>query len=180
MGYLARSIARIPNAGFSWYIVLLEDGWEDDLRRELGRNFENLAREIGEDALVVRGIDRAPFSMEILRAYGIRRLAAFPALLVSDVSPSAILAHPELIPSASSVVLPLQSVSRQTGSLANFLRDLTETLHDDQAIKALRDSDRTEIHRRWGWLKRLELKPNFCGFGLNLNQVIDDVLFGAT
>ena len=55
MGYIATDLARVPAAGFRWYVFLLEDNWNDQLREELSRNFEGLAAEAGPEVLVIKG-----------------------------------------------------------------------------------------------------------------------------
>jgi hypothetical protein len=177
MGFLASAVGQVPAAGYDWYITLLEDGWSDRLRRELGDNFEQLARESGPRALVVRGFDRDRFSGDVVAAYNLQPRPQLPALIVSDLSPSIALQHRKRVRAARTIVLPLVSRGDSaSGMVADVLRPLVEALRSDDAVKALTELNREELARWWSWLKYLELKPSFCGFGLNLNALIDDTV----
>ena len=62
MGFVATDLATVPvDPRDSWYLFLLEDNWQDDLRRQLADNFMNLAREVGPHSLVVRGAHTESF-----------------------------------------------------------------------------------------------------------------------
>ena len=178
MGYLATSIMRIPSEGFDYYLFLLEDNWNDELRREFSDNFENLAREVGTDTLVVRGTDRTAFSYAVFERYDINMHTVLPALIITDTAPTKIGEGSERLKKAELIVIPLENQYTQHGSITRILKEVASTLRDKEAIDSLESLDKSRIKRKWGWLRYFELKPNFAGFGINVNQILEDALLG--
>ncbi len=179
MGYLARSIARIPSAGFDWFVVVLEDDWDDQLRRDIDSNFKNLASRAGPKSLAVRALeDPRGFSEQVHEAYGLEAAAPIPALLISDLAPADALQHPDMRSNANTIIFPLGRKGSGTKNLPGLLEKITSALRDDDAIAALKKADKSALRKYWGWLRFLELKPNFMGFGMNLNRVLDKYVFG--
>jgi hypothetical protein len=174
MGFLARTIARVPTTGYQWYVVLLEDDWDDELREELRRNFATLARRAGPEALVVRGLDPRDFSRSIYQAYQLEGPTRLPAILVSDLSPAEAEANPDRRAKAVTVVFPLGGRGSRLKGIPELLEKVVQALHDEQAVEAIRRLDSRTIKERWKWLKYVELKPNFAGMGINLNAIWED------
>jgi hypothetical protein len=179
MGYLATDIARIPSEGYEWYIFLLEDGWNDDLRRELTENFLNFVREVGPNVLVVRGTEPRDFRNALFDRYVLHRdypdrSLPLPAILVSNLSPSAMNGKPEAMEAAKIILFPLDRQYLRPSSITNFLQQVAQAAQDTRSFDALESLDEVELERRWGWITEyFDLKPNFFGFGLNLNKVMD-------
>jgi hypothetical protein len=192
MGYLvSTTLASVPSTGHDWYVFLLEDNWSDDLRDELSRNFETLAYELGPNCLAVRGLNRRDFNEQVAQKYSetFRDAGAFrdhlgsdrgiepPALVVTDTAPRVLETVP---PGAASeikirtMVFPLRKLRREPGRVTDFLAMLAKSLRNDEAIKALDRSQFEEVRSFWGWLRFFELKPNFCGIGINLNAVFEE------
>ncbi len=179
MGYLATNIARIPSQGFDYFLFLLEDNWNDDLRREFSDNFENLAREVGTKTLVVRGADREGFTSQILDKYDIHVHTVLPALAITDTAPAIIGQYPERLVKPKLIVIPLGARDIKRGAITNILKKVATTLRDNEAIDSLESLDKSRILRTWGWIRYIELKPNYYGFGIDINRIIDDTLFGS-
>lgn len=182
MGYIATDLARVPGIGFEWYVFLLEDSWNDDLRRELSDNFENLAKEVGPKALVVRGAEPQSFYDQVFYKYALHKQGfegrdfPLPALLIADMPPMKIRENKEWMQKAKMILLPLAIEYRRPESIADFLKKVAQLIQDPETFDALNVLDRTRIERKWGWLSRyLILKPNFYGFGVDLNQIIEDI-----
>jgi len=182
VGYLATDIARIPG-GFEWFVFLLEDDWSDALRKEFADNFQNLAKEVGPKALVVRGIEPGSFAAELLATYALdhdvsaeRRL---PALLIADTPPKDVKENDPRMEKVKMVLLPLAEQYVRPGSVTDLLRSVARTVKDPNALKSLEVLDKRRIERHWGWLNRYaELKPNFMGFGVNINAILGDIMRG--
>ncbi|GAG98614.1 unnamed protein product [marine sediment metagenome] len=183
MGYLSTDIARIPATGFDWYVFMLEDSWEDDLRREFHYHFKNLSREVGPEALVVIGDKPNDFFFQVFTRYSIylkgydgQRFPR-PALLITDTSPQAIIDEPEILENAKILIFPIEEKYLRPGSITNFLRDLCYALQDPESFQALEELNDQTIYEKWGWISRyFELKPNFYGFGVDLNSILDNLM----
>ena len=182
MSMIASDVATIPAEGFSWYVLFLEDAFDDPLKTQLSANFLTLGREVGRDVLVVRGFDPSEFfksAYETVTLYDpewtdrLRR----PGILVSDTAPRLLLSEPAKLRAAKLIYMPLASFrERPSASLSDLLRQLVAALRDPDADRALSGLEPGAFSRVWGWLARfVELKPNFMGFGVNLNEMLDRV-----
>lgn len=183
MGYLASDVASVEGKErrFDRYVFLLDPGWPDDRRREILENFDNFSAAIGKRALAVRGLYPEHFSAEVLETYGlmgeVREGVLSLALLISDVAPSEAIAKRNSQIKPRSVVLHLAELYKGPGSIADLLREVARVVKETDALTVLDSMDRSHIENRWGWVTRyVELKPSFFGFGVNVNNVIDDVL----
>lgn len=174
MGFIATDLARIPSDGFSWYVLLLTDGWRDGLRDELDLNFERLAAAVGPDCLVVKGADPTAFYNDLVASGLVERAEpTLPAVMVSSHSPE------ELDQSQGGnqaddpkiMLFPLGDRYLRAGSVTDFLRELAATLssHDPGTLPQ-------EQANRWAWLPRyFDIKPNFFGIGVDFDRVIEDL-----
>lgn len=178
----ATDLAQIPtNSDYHWYVFLLEDRWDDELRSQLRDNFFTLADEVGPQALVVKGGERFyDFAQEVYELYRPDAQASqtpyTPALLTTDKPPAHLLEDPDLLGQAKMIFLPLSERYRETKSIVPTLRRVVEALKDLQAIASLENPYENSLEGYWGWLPRyFGLKPNFFGFGVNLNSMIEDL-----
>ena len=181
MGYIVTDLGRLRVTDFEWYVFFLEDSYQDELRRELSENFENLARNIGPESLAIRGADRENFWSDIFHMYAIvekgvnRENFPLPGLLITDTSVSELQEDPDAAKRAKLILISLAERYRQPGSVTQILRHVSVAVRDPEAMRALEREDVEAIRRHWSWIPRyLELKPSFCGFGVNLNAIIED------
>jgi hypothetical protein len=185
MGFIATNLARVPSgAACQWYLFLLEDNWQDQFRRELADNFPNLAREVGARALVVRGANPEHFYDQVFYKYALRDRGmkqesfALPALLITDTPPTEIKEDRSRVERAKIIILPLAEHYRRAGSISDLLRDVARAMRDPNSFKALDSLEKTELDRCWGWMTRyFELKPQFLGFTIQLDNMIEDLFF---
>lgn len=184
MGHVASNLALIPSAGYhgkyEWFIFMLEDRWRDDLRSEFSENFMTLSTEVGTENLVVIGSDRKQFYNDAFLHYALY-LRGFdsehfplPALLISNKHPEEVKVKDGEI-NANVMIFPIENQYIKPGSISAFLRELCYALKDKEANKALEKLDETEIKKHWGWInKYFDLKPNFMGFGININAILEE------
>jgi hypothetical protein len=168
VGHLARSLATVPRQGYDWYVFLVEDSFDDELRRQLRSNFEQLGKAVGPNALVVKAFDPDQMADEWSRL-GVRP----PALVVADHVPA------YDAPSAGRrIELGLNAEFVKSHSIVGLLQELVKALHDPEAMHVLETAhaEPGKIRTFWGWLgKYTEIKPNFMGFGINGNAIIAEL-----
>ncbi len=186
MGYIATDLARIPATGFKWLVFLLEDRWNDLLRKELSENFEVLAAEVGPDALVIRGAEPQQFYDQVFNQYALhdrgfdRERFPFPFLLITDIPPTDFEGDLEEMQRAKMVLLPLAENYVRPGSITSILREVSRTLRTKESIDSLESLDRSKIQKHWGWITRyFDLKPNFLGFAIDLDEIINGLFIRA-
>jgi len=184
MGYIASHIATVPSTGFQWYLIFLEGPFADEIRKEIDAHFLTLAREVGKEVLVVRGLDPSAFRRSVYEAPAFfdekwRKRAEFPALIVTNRVPSEAVSDANALEKGKVIIFPLADVYREHKSIAGFLTELVEALKQEDAIRSLEDLDGNKLQKGWGWLgKYFKLEPGFFGFNLKLNSAIRDLLAG--
>lgn len=178
----ATDLVQVPaNSEYHWYVFLLEDRWDDELRRQLRDNFFTLADEVGPRALVVKGGERFyDFAQKVYELYRPDTHAYqslhTPALLITDIAPADLQEDPDRLGQTKTILLPLGERYREATSIVPTLRKVVEAIKDPQAIASLENPYENSLEGYWGWLPRyFELKPNFFGFGVNLNSMIEDL-----
>lgn len=184
MGYIATDIARIPAEGFEWYVFVLLDGWDDPFRNEIERNFDRLVEAVGPDCLVVRGAKTEGFYNQILNSQ-LMTLAAdeyrkppLPALIVSNRAPSNMDASTGVVSTegAKVMIFPLSERYVKPGAVTNFLQKLAENIKNRSFDEIAEDADPKALKSKWRWITEyMELKPNFYGFGVNLNKILEEI-----
>jgi hypothetical protein len=160
---------------------LLEDNWSDALRQELADNFQNLARETGPKTLVVRGLRPGSFAAQVLASYALDHDVSarprLPALLIVDRLPNEVKGHDPRAEGVRMILLPLADQYVRPGSVTDLLLNVAKTLKNPNGVKSLDLLDKRSIEMHWGWLVRYaDLKPNFMGFGVNINAILRDMM----
>ena len=174
MGYMLSSLAELPvdnTVGFYVFSVA-HRGWQGGLSDIIDRNFTEIARAIGQDSVIVKGLQEELFSEEVCRTYLGRHysvlLSEMPALLITNAHPS------NVTESTFKLFTPLKRAEEKFGSIDAFLSRLVLFVRDrDQTFLDL--FQREEDFARDG-ANMLELKPNFCGIGININAILDWLL----
>lgn len=182
MGYQASHVATIPSARFQWYLIFLEAAYADDIKKEIDTHFTTLAREVGKDVLVVRGLDATSFRESVREApafFDVKWNARvkFPALLVTNRAPAEAVKKSSVLEKGKVLIFPLEDVFREHKSLAGFFTDLTSALKSQDSVIALDSLDGSKLLKGWGWLsKYFKTEPGFYGFHLKLNDAVKDML----
>ena len=183
MGYIASDIGSIRVGTYRWYLFLLEDGWQDDLRSELSANFEKLSGAVGPEVLVVRGHDREQFAEQVRNFYamalarsGFLPGVVLPALLLTDIPPRVLQTGEAPASDGRALVFSLAELSKQPGSIPEFLKRLVACVRHDDGLGILKQGSEGGIRRVWSWLSRyIDLKPGIFGFGVDVKRIVDDL-----
>lgn len=123
MGYKLTSLINLPiDDTISIYVFSIGDElWEGGLGEVVHKNFDNIAREIGSNAIIVGALTDV-FHQEVVQKYlGVHYKELkneLPALLITDT-------HPEQLNSKSMrVLIPLRKAHEIYPIIDNFLSDL--------------------------------------------------------
>src|SRR5271169_3607550 len=125
MSYIASHIATVPTRGFQWYLIFLEGPFADDIKKEIDAHFVTLGREVGKDALVVRGFDPATFRESVFEApafYDVKwnERAKFPSLIVTNRAPGEALSDANVLEKGRVMIFPLADIYSKQKSLSGF------------------------------------------------------------
>lgn len=169
MGYQLTSLGNLPvEPDIDLYIFVIDGNWRGGRFEILQSNFSEIARGIGPTAIIAKGFEEPLWSKELCTHYlGKKYRAIFPhlpALLLTDV-------HPENLTEESlRLLIPLGRAEEEFGDLETFFRALTRfaTTKNPDFLERFRDQK--------DWIAEgnevIELKPNFFGIGVNLNEFI--------
>ena len=135
MGFIASDIAKIPSAGYEWYLYLLTDSWNDPIQKNsLLDNFNQLSRSVGTDCLVVKGANSEEFYngfvdsqfVEIIRTTGEGTI--FPSLVLSSHPPEKLNESTNKETADGKEIVSFLIPLRMKADLHDFLRKLSETI----------------------------------------------------
>lgn len=169
MGYSLTSLGNLPTQNnISLYVFIIDNGWHNDLTESLKNNFDKLAERIGPNAVLAKGHHPEDWSSQVYKKYmgEFKKLDPknLPALLITDT-------HPDL-QNANSLRLfvPILDAKKRFGGIEVFFQELSEFSRNRKSDFLERFEDKTTTID--SALSMLELKPNFFGFGVNINELI--------
>ena len=175
-------IAKVPTEGYDWYVFILDDKWDDPFREELRGNIETLGNEVGRDNLVVQGFDRMDFDSQVFHRYRLYLqehqfdFFPLPSIVVSNIPPPEIEVDNEEIKNSVLLIFHLSDQYIRPGSISDFLGELSRTLRNPKAEQVFMKPDKTSFQALWGWIdKYFEIKPEFLGIGVDVNQMLNDL-----
>lgn len=180
MSYIGSHIATVPSGNFKWYLIFLEDSFNDAIKSEIDKHFTVLGKESGRDILVARGFDASEFRKSIYETPAFyneewRERAKFPSLLVTNGPPDRVLQNKDLLDGSKVIIFPLKDTFKEQGTLSGFFNELLETLASEDAIAALEKMEKKSIAKWWRWLNKYsKMEPGFFGFSIDLNAILKD------
>lgn len=123
MGYKLTSLVHLPvDDTVQIYVFAIGDGvWDGGLDEIVHRNFDNLAKEIGGDAIIVGALTEFFHGEVVQKYFGIHYKDLkneLPAILITDSHPD------ELTDESMKVLIPLQKAHRVYPVIERFLSDL--------------------------------------------------------
>lgn len=195
MGYIATDLATIPMGDYTWYVFLLNEDWEDDASRAVSRHFENFARDVGRDILVVKGAEPRHFYHQMVELYGLRERGAinttiydplgdeipFPAILVADRIPEYIeeVYDPQEFDKLKIMVFPVGGDFVRSEDVGQFMKYLSDTLRLTDDFSILTRPYFKGVKAHWMWLTQFMAQPpNFLGCGRPFNEILSTFFKG--
>ena len=130
MGYKLTSLVHLPvDDTVQIYVFAIGDGiWDGGLDEIVHRNFDNLAREIGGDAIIVGALTESFHGEVVEKYFGIHQKELkneLPALLITDSHPD------ELTDESMKVLIPLHKAHEAYPVIEQFLSDLAAFARGD-------------------------------------------------
>lgn len=170
MGYLLSSLANLPyNEKYDFYLFILggNANWQGGILETVSKNFEILAKEIGPNAIIAKGLNPREWTYEISEIYfgkNIQLDKFFPGFLITN-------SHPEKFDKDSMrILISLHQVETHYKNIDHFLNVMTDyvTHKNEDFLKY--------IENNINWIKEInnavDLKPNVMGIGVNFNSLI--------
>jgi len=169
MGYMINSLGNLPvNPSVNLYVFVVNGDFRGTHFETLDRHFAGIAESIGEHGAIVRGFS-SDFSDEVCKQFlgnGVREIGdLLPALLITDAPPEAIKQN------TMRLLVPLKRAEKEFGNLETFFRGLADFAQNRSP------GFRRRLEHRTDWFTEasrvVELKPNFLGISVNVNEFIN-------
>lgn len=172
MGYVLNKLVNLPiDENVNFYIFLVNGQFRDPVYEIVERNFMEIARSIGDHAVIAVGTDKQNFTTSVARKYlgegnsDNSFTSLLPALLITN-------AHPEQLRKDSMrLVVPLRDAEPRFGSWQHFFTLLAQFARGESDEFVRQFEEKEDLLDAAN--KIVNLKPGVFGIGLNLNAVID-------
>lgn len=186
MGLKIHSLGRMPSEiNRSYFVYLLDYGWDDPLSRGLRCNFDRMASLASQnDAIVVAGFDGEEFANEVFswhRINGQPGEQILPAILITTCHPHQFAEQNEL-PQRSQhhrqalfddrmVLIPLRGLCKTETDVTDLVERIFRDIHDKKNLTAFEVHRRIAQGDRGSFVDTLILQPNFAGMGIDLKAL---------
>lgn len=172
MGYRVTTLGHLAiEEGVDLYFFVVKSGWKSELSRAIDENFDAIARRIGpHNSAIVDGLNDA-WAGEILNHYfgdksGTVRLNC-PLMLITDSHPSNVTAE------TMRLVAPLDEIHGRFGNFDRFFEELGNYAEYRDTTFLDKFEDKSDVLGNLN--EAILIQPNFYGFGVNVNRLIDIV-----
>lgn len=172
MGYLLNQLSNLPvDENINFYIFVVNGRYRDPLYDIIQNNFFQIAREIGNNAVVAMGTDSKAFTTSVARKYlgdgnsDASFTEILPALLITND-------HPDNLHADSlRLIVPLKHAEQHFGNWHQFFDSLAQFVRGENDEFARRFEDKGDLLDAGN--KVVLLQPNFFGLGVNVNALIE-------
>lgn len=178
MGYRICSLASLPAIpGKDLYVFVIGvQFWDGSLLKQVEDNFAKIASKISPTGAIImghEGVNLIPDLMTVAKdgPPGFLELLAGLSVGVGYEGILLLGAHPKELKKTDLVLYaPLKELESNFGSLGNFFSELCAfSQTKDESFLSKFKSTETPLDVA---MKSLDLKPNFCGIGVNINYFI--------
>lgn len=172
MGYKLNALGNLPVDGtVNSYIFVLKSAFSDNLTDVIEKNFDNIAREIGNDAIIADGLNEERWLDEV----GLKYLgqdwflytSLLPAFLITD-------SHPDDVTEKSKrIFIPLVEVPKQFPNWTTFFRMLVKYVRrepNELTTRLQKGADAFDVLN--GIFK---INPGFLGISIDFNALASSV-----
>ena len=173
-GYMISSLGDLPiEDRIKFYIYIINGfSWKGSINEVILENFENIAREIGPNASIVKGLNEPFWSNEIIEKYLGKShqqiLSLLPALLITNSHPS------NLRENSLRLIIPLRNINRDFFDVSNFFILLVQFIKNGDLEFLNKFDDKTSMIDKI--LDYVEISPSFFGIGINLKAFIKNYI----
>lgn len=172
MGYVLNQLSNLPvDDNINFYIFVVNGQYRDPLYDVIHANFVQIARDIGNNAVVAMGTDSKAFTTSVARKYlgdgnsDASFTALLPALLITND-------HPENLNADSlRLIVPLKHAEANFGNWHQFFDSLAQFVRGENDGFARKFEDKGDLLDASN--KVVLLQPNFFGLGVNVNALIE-------
>jgi hypothetical protein len=172
MGYVLNELANLPvDDNVHFYVFVVNGQFREPLYDMIERNFMEIARSIGNHAVIAVGTDKQQFTTSVARKYlgegnSDRTFQdMLPALLITND-------HPEQLRKESlRLIVPLRDAEERFGGWQQFFTSLSRFVRGESDEFVHRFEQKENLLEAAN--KVVGMKPGAFGFSLNVNELVD-------
>ncbi len=170
MGIATAKVLNLPDSNYEYYIFILAGNanWEGGLLESINKNFDHLAKEIGLNSVIIKGLIPKELTEDIANTYfnGIENIQSLiPGILFTNSDPK------KVDQNSIKILIPLTQIEKKFDSIENFFNLLTDFTNKRNS----KFIDFTKDNIDWvdEFNKVIDLKPNAFGVGVNFNGLLE-------
>lgn len=172
MGYALNELANLPvDENVHFYIFVVNGQYREPLYGMMQQNFMEIARSIGNNAVIAIGTDAREFTTQVARKYlgednsDGSFFGMLPALIITN-------AHPDKLTNDSvRLVVPLRDAESRFGGWAQFFALLSSFVRGESNDFVKRFEAKESLVDVAN--KIVNLKPGMFGMSVNINELVD-------
>lgn len=187
MGLKVRSLARLPqDVDRSYFVYLLDYGWDEPLSRALYKNFDRMARFASDnDAVVITGFDGEEFSNEVFSYHHVNGSSTeniLPAILITTIHPHKFkemnqsssygggwrFRHDSEVQHDRMILIPLKDVCKSETDVTDIIDKIVRDIRNKKKISDFSVGRIMIAGQDHALADALILQPNFAGIGIDL------------
>ena len=184
MGLKIHSLGEIPaNVERGYYIYILDYyGWDEPLSNVLKENFDRMANMASRnDAVVIQGVEGSEFYSDVLSWEGINGIKPediLPAILITTMHPSYFIQRANIIqkghqyPKDKLVLIKLAETCPTQQDVVKLINKIFIDIKNKKELKDFEIIKEQKKGKAGALVDSLLLQPNFCGLGVNFNEII--------
>jgi hypothetical protein len=187
MGLTLHSLGELPvEARRSYYIYLLDYGWDEPFGQTLRDNFDKMAALASRtDAVVIRGVGSRHFEDEVLSWHHINGQPGdeiLPAILITTRHPrdfrnsQSYDCDRSSYPADRMAFIRLREVCRSPTDVVDLLEKIFRDIRHKKALTDFQVARELSRGKKGAIVDALILEPNFAGIGVNLNYILNFLL----
>jgi hypothetical protein len=182
MGLIIHSLGELPtNAERSYYVYLLDYGWDEPLGETLLKNFDKMAAlASANNAVVIRGVEGFHFADEVLSWHHVNGQPSdeiLPAILITTRHPRQFREDQhDKYPKDRLVLIPLSRVCKSPTEVVSLIEKIFRDIRDKRCLADFEVAKELLKGKQGALVDALILEPNISGIGINLNYLINFLL----
>jgi hypothetical protein len=170
MGIATANVLSLPASNYDYYIFILAGNanWKGGMLESINNNFEHLAKEIGLNSVIIKGLIPKELTEDIANTYfnGIENIQSLiPAIFFTNSDPKSVNQN------SLKILIPLTKIEKKFDSIENFFNLLTD--FTNKRNNNFIDFTKDNIDWVDGFNKVIDLKPNAFGIGVNFNGLLE-------
>lgn len=177
MGLMIHSMGEIPaNVERSFYIYLLDYGWQEPISDALFANFNQISDHASKnDAVVFKGTVGHHFTDEVLSWHNVNGMDGehvLPAILITTRNPHDFLEQRVAPTEHNMLLIPLKNICNTATDVIEVVSKIFSDITSKKRLTDFRVAKEIKAGESGALVDAFILQPNISGVGVDLKKII--------